>query len=94
MLHQAAARVASTIRVVVRQQQQVDSVLQYITNHEQHVRSLDLQGDNQGTQSIVSLRQLAIHRGIQRQPQYQLMPCWLAWVVAAASIQSGTWCAY
>ena len=79
MLHQAAARVASTIRVVVRQQQQVDSVLQYITNHEQHVSSLDLQGDNQGTQSIVSLHQLAIHRGIQRLTSLSISSCHVGW---------------
>jgi hypothetical protein len=43
-LHQAAVLVVSHITAEVEQQQQVDSVLQYLANHGQHVLSLNLEG--------------------------------------------------
>jgi hypothetical protein len=47
-LHQAAAVVATSIRAEVTQQQQVDSMLLYLTNHGQYISSLDLEGPLEG----------------------------------------------
>jgi hypothetical protein len=57
-LHQAAVQVTSSIRAVVPQQQHADSVLLYLSNHGQHVHSIDLEGVFGALQRTASLRQL------------------------------------
>ena len=43
-LHQAAVQSLSSVRAMLHQQQQMDSVLLYMTNHGQHVSSIDIDG--------------------------------------------------
>ena len=69
-LHQAAVLAASSISVVLTQQQQADSVLLYVTNHGQHVSSISLSrmppadDSAEDTGPTISLRELpqSLHR--------------------------------
>jgi hypothetical protein len=57
-LHQAAVLAISSIRTVVRQQQQADSVLLYLSNHGQHVDSIDLAGLEAADSALFEVREL------------------------------------
>jgi hypothetical protein len=57
-LHQAAVLAASSIRVVGRRQEQLDSALVYLANHGQHISSIEVDPDN----FSVELRQLPHHK--------------------------------
>jgi hypothetical protein len=54
-LHQAAALALRSINIIATQQQQADSVMQYLQKHGEHVNGLEITGPSKGQVSIFQL---------------------------------------
>ena len=64
-LHQATVLAVSSINATVLEQEQARSILEYLSNHGQHVDSIDLKGEGDRLWETVRLRQLP-HNNLQK----------------------------